>query len=555
MKKNLQKVIAMALASVMVMGTLAGCGAKEETTQTAEKPAETTTATETKEEAPAETAEAAYPDYSGGFSDKVTIQIPVYDRAFEGWNVTDNTYTKWVQSEFGDKYNINVEYVAIGRGTEVADYMQMIAAGTAPSIIMHYDMPQAVNYFNEGAMQPLDVNEIANYAPTYYANLGSTIDTYGEMDGQTMFFFAERPTMYYQWVTLVRQDWLDKVGAAMPTSVEELNAVAQSWKDAGLGKLGETLLFNNFTYHYGYIGNSVDQNDINLYSDLAVASLPWSASEAYLKNLNYQYNNGLVDPEFYLKDEDAKTKADFIAGKTGTYGLYLSSSTDVITSLLANDPGAKLATLPIRAKVPAGNNPYYYEYPAYGMIMGMNSTCTDEQRAAVWMYLEWLSQPENLFQYQYGVEGESYTMDADGLAVRTPDYAGDWKVSNNNNKDYWCLVVEAIVYEDDALTYKSNIKNWAPEGYEYLIEDNYKYFQDQEPYGLINPIFTAVVETSSESAADLRELWKQLYVKVATGSEADFDANYKAACEEYLDAGYQAILDEKQELINTGALK
>ncbi|GJM68657.1 hypothetical protein HMSSN036_08730 [Paenibacillus macerans] len=53
------------------------------------------------------------------------------------------------------------------------------------------------------------------------------------------------------------------------------------------------------------------------------------------------------------------------------------------------------------------------------MIMGINYESTDMERAAVWMYLEWMSQPENLFFLQNGVEGQNYTLDADGIAVKT----------------------------------------------------------------------------------------------------------------------------------------
>ena len=112
--------------------------------------------------------------------------------------------------------------------------MQLIAAGNAPDIIMHYDMPQAVNYDSEGAMQAIDLDEVAFYAPNYYAKMGDTIAKYGTLHGETKFIFAEREPVYYNWITLIRQDWLDQVGMDMPTNREELVAVGQAWKEAGL---------------------------------------------------------------------------------------------------------------------------------------------------------------------------------------------------------------------------------------------------------------------------------------------------------------------------------
>lgn len=557
MKKVFKKVAAFSLACTMVAASLAGCGSKAQDTSSDATADETTTDDTTNEETADKaatdetTSTGDYTDYSQGFPENVTIQIPVYDRAFEGWNVTDNYYTQWVQKEFGDKYNVTVEFVAIGRTTEVTDYTQMLAAGTAPDIIFHYDMPQALAYYSEGAMQELDLNEIANYAPTYFSNMGDIITKYGSVEDTPTFFFAER-TDAYNWLTLIRQDWLDKVNMEMPHNLDELNAVYKAWKDAGLGNGGGNLVQNNFVHDYAFRDWPIDEKERALYSDLSVAALPWEPSHLYLKNLNYQYNNGLIDPEFYLNTDDASTKADFVSGASGVYALYLASSTDVISSLLANDPEAKLAVLDTAAGVPEGKMTQTRAYWPFGMIMGINSTTSDEERAAIWMYLEWMSQPENLFFLQNGVEGDNYTLDADGLAVKNADFDGESKLSQNNNKDYWCLVTESAKYDNEELNYKANLANWAPEGYEYLIEDSYKYFNDYKEYMTPDALYSVVIESVAEYKTTLNDLWKELYVKCAMAPEAEFEDTYKEACQDYLDAGYQEILDEKTQAIEAG---
>lgn len=547
---GLKKAVALSLLTAMGVSTLAGCGSSSDSkTASTEDQKETSTAN-------VETAasEGGYADYSKGFDNAVTIQIPVYDRAFEGWNVTDNYWTKWIQSEFGDKYNIKVEYVAIGRSTEVNDYNQMLAAGTAPDIIFHYDMPQAVSYYSQGAMQPIDLEEMKFYAPNYYEMTADLTGTYGEMDGQTYFFFAERPEAY-NWVTLIRKDWMDKVGVSMPTNLDEYNAMLQAWKDAGLGNGGGNLVQNNFTYDYAFRDWPINEEERNLYSDLSVADLTWQPSKDYLKNMNYQYNNGLIDPEFYLKTEDSQVKADFVAGKTGTYSLYLTSNTDVISSLKANCPEAEVAVVAADAAVPAGKKPQQRAYWPFGMIMGVNSTTTAEERAALWMFLDWMTQDEHLFTLQNGLEGQNYTLDADGLAVKVDGFTGESALSQNNNKDYWCLWSESVQYDTDELNYKANLANWAPEGYEYLIEDAYKYYQDTAEYRTTDPLFTVTLEKLAEYKSDLNELWKELYVKCVLCPEDQFESTYESACQEYLDAGYSEVLEEKKEQIAAGNYK
>ncbi|MFA9377073.1 MAG: ABC transporter substrate-binding protein [Lachnotalea sp.] len=553
MRKTFKKVAALTLACSMITASLAGCGgSKAESTSSTDSASTDAATTDTATTDAAATG--AYTDYSAGFPENVTIQIPVYDRAFEGWNPTDNYYTQWVQKEFGDKYNVTVDFVSIGRTTEVTDYTQMLAAGTAPDIIFHYDMPQALSYYSEGAMQELDLGEIANYAPTYFGNMGETIAKYGSVDGKSTFFFAHR-TETYNYVTLVRQDWLDAVNMKMPTNLEEYNAVLQAWKDAGLGNGGGKLEQNNYTVDYPFRTWPIDEKDRALYSDLSVAGLPWAPTYEYLKNLNYEYNNGLIDSEFYLNTDDASTKADFVSGNSGVYAMYLASSTDVIDSLLANDPNAKLATLDPAAKSPSGYVPQGRAYWPFGIIMGINSTTSDEERAAIWMYLEWMSQPDNLFKFQNGIEGESYSLDSDGLAVKIPDYDGEAKVSQNNNKDYWGLVTETAEYDNEELNYKANLANFAPAGYEYLIADSYKYFNDYMQYLTPDALFSVVLETVPEYKTTLNDLYKELYVKCVMAPEADFEATYKEAVDDYNASGYQDIIDEKTEAIAAGNYK
>lgn len=555
MRKQTKRAAAIVMAAAMTTTLLAGCGGSGSSAAASES-AESTTSEASSEASTGEAAASgSYTDYSAGFPERVTIQIPVYDRGFENWNVADNYYTQWVQQEFGEKYNVDVEYVAISRSNEVTDYMQMIAAGTAPDIIMHYDMPQAVSYYDEGAIQDIDYDELAFYAPTYWAKMQETIETYGTIDDHQAFIFAERDPYYYNWVTLIRKDWCDQVGMEVPTTWEELQEVLAAWQEAGLGTYNHELIIGSFTYFYPWIQEGTTDEELALYLDLNVAPFTWSATENYLRAFNEMYNAGTLDPNFYLTTDDAMEKGKFVSGECGTYSFYMSNGTDVFTSLLANDPDAEVAILNSTPSIVAeGYTPYYYEYPSYGMIMGINSQSTDEERAAVYMFLEWLSQPENLTYMQYGVEGETYTVGEDGINTLVADYTGEAALSQNQNKDYWCLVVESITYGDEEMDLTANKSLLAPAGYEDLIQQSYDMCKANEDAGLISPIFTSVVESSADYTADLKALWQEAYVACITAAPEDFDATYEEYCQEYLDAGYQDILDEKQELIDAGSV-
>jgi putative aldouronate transport system substrate-binding protein len=92
------------------------------------------------------------------------------------------------------------------------------------------------------------------------------------------------------------------------------------------------------------------------------------------------------------------------------------------------------------------------------------------------------------------------------------------------------------------LTVQKN--TFAPAGYGYLIEDSYKDYVATES-GYYPDFLWRSAPTWNDLQAALRDKWQQIYVALVTCKPDEFDAKYKAACQEYLAAGYQRVLDEK----------
>ena len=62
------------------------------------------------------------------------------------------------------------------------DFTQLLSAGSAPTFIFHYDYPNILAYYSQGAYQELNADEIAYYAPTFWGTMGETIQDYGVID-------------------------------------------------------------------------------------------------------------------------------------------------------------------------------------------------------------------------------------------------------------------------------------------------------------------------------------------------------------------------------------
>ncbi|NEM83685.1 sugar ABC transporter substrate-binding protein, partial [Escherichia coli] len=129
------------------------------------------------------------------FAENVTLQVPVYDRGVEGVpDVTSNYWTQWIQENFGDQWNITVEFVPITRNDVMTDYALLASAGTLPTMLMEFDYPKLSQWANDGYLTTFDMNEFASVAPTYYNRMVELDQLqYSTQNDETYFVFAERP--------------------------------------------------------------------------------------------------------------------------------------------------------------------------------------------------------------------------------------------------------------------------------------------------------------------------------------------------------------------------
>jgi putative aldouronate transport system substrate-binding protein len=116
----------------------------------------------------------------------------------------------------------------------------------------------------------------------------------------------------------------------------------------------------------------------------------------------------------------------------------------------------------------------------------------------------------------------------------------------NSNKDMYCLVTEGKEYGSEDKNLKAQIAAYAPTGYEYLIQDSYKYYKQTEKYLQTDYLFSKSISSVAENKATLLSKWQEDSVSLTTCKPAEFEALYKKLSKEYLDAGYQKILDERK---------
>ncbi|HIY60945.1 MAG TPA: extracellular solute-binding protein [Candidatus Eisenbergiella pullistercoris] len=568
-KKSLQKALALAVAAVMSLGTLAGCGSSETTTESA-APAETTaeSAAETTADAETEAASTEAAAAEGGgmdswepFAENVTLQVPVYDRGVEGVpDVTNNYWTQWIQENFGDQYNVTVEFVPITRNDVMTDYALLASAGTLPTMLMEFDYPKLAQWANEGYLSTFDMNEFASVAPTYYNRMVELNQLqYSTMDGETYFVFAERPysDTGYSWQVFVRMDWLEEVGYDhVPTTREEYLDAMQKIMDAGICEHpggGSMLTGLGSDQNDGFRTMPFDEKEWAVYGDYNIVAMSWEPNKKLVQYANEEYNLGITNPEYYVTDNET-AKANFVNGGQYSFGGYISGNVDFLTAFYENNPDGKLAIQPANY-VYAETSAYRADNP-FGMMVGFASSATEDQIKAAWMYLEWMSQEDVLFTLQWGVEGENYTMGEDGNPVSVGDYDGDYKQGYNNNADYVAPVIASRVLGDPEADIRASFPTDLPQTEELVAQIlefyNTRAEQAAEGLAIVPCMYATVIDAESEYRDTLGSLYTQYRDELTMCAPEEFDALYDQRAQEYLDAGYQAIIDERAEAYDAG---
>ena len=489
------------------------------------------------------------------FAENVSITIPVYDRGQAGVpNVESNTWTQWIQENFGNKYNITVNYVAIPRTDVMTKYSLLAAGEQLPTVLMEYDYPKVTQWAADGYLTTFNMDDFAAVAPTYYQRMVDNNQlTYTQINGETYFVAAYRPyyDTSYTFQSFVRMDWLKKVGYDhVPANQAEYLDAMRKIKEAGIAEHpcgGVMITGVGSDQNYSYREWPLNEEEWAKYGDYNIPSLGWTPNYNLLKYENMKYNEGLTNPEYYLlSGEDDKSA--FINGETYQYGGYISAAMDWLTAFYEANPDAELAIVPVNGKVDAeaGTTPGYRTDNPFGMMVGFSKDATPDQLKAAWMYMEWLTQPENLFTFQWGFEGDNFNY-VDGLPVSVSDYKGEHTMGFNNNKDYWCITLEARQAGTIEDVISNNLPHDLPQDF---TQDVIGWYYDKckvrdAGWAIANALYSVSMEAEAEYQTTLVNLYKEYRDKLTMCPADQFDALYQEYAQAYLDAGYQEVIDER----------
>ncbi len=496
----------------------------------------------------------------GKFAETKHITVEVYDRGNDGGSdPTNNKYTKYIQDKMMELHNVEVEFVAVPRWTEVEQINNLLAAGDAPDICVTYDYPTIQTYANMGG-----VLDLASFVDDYKDQLPNLWDWLGE----TNLYWDKDPSTGTLWAieaklatsnrinTFVRKDWLDALGLAEPTTKQEFEDMLIAFRDNAetlLGDDADKMIPYSVSYDVGwraatliesFIDPDISDREyyVNGFDDRKFTE---PGTKEGVRLLNKWYNDGLMWKDFALygsgdTTEDDMMKAGYVGAFTHNWDYPYRNGEDSILSNLKRMVGEDATYVVVDPfEDSKGTHTKFVSGPIDRKIFFPS---TNDEPLASMLYLDFISAPETIEYLQIGDEGVTHNVLDDG-AVEVIAATGDDIQNSGFNIDY-TITCNGLKLTDPEVTLKSTAHSYA--GIDpALVEEADKVANTDMRVG--KNVNVGAISAEEGMGPALSEKRDVAYDNAVIAAPEEFDAVWDSNMEDYLSSGGQAIADERAE--------
>lgn len=340
---------------------------------------------------------------------------------------------------FCEKTGLNLDIHLVHPGNKATEVSLILASQD------YYDVMQdVISTYSGGGDQAIedefvyDLTDIMKeYAPNYYAKITYSMDTYDKIcteSGKLVGFSRISNALLPENGLAIRYDWLEDVGMALPTTIDELHDVLTAFKeqqgtDAAMW-LNGTGVFETEMILSAFYGDG----DFYVNDDSVVGYGPIEDSfKDYLKTMAQWYSEGLIYPDFYtntddLRIEDMSLVASQNMGIVSTEINKLQTLNEVVEG---SEWGALGTVVQKDGDVLHTGGTFAY----YAEMVDMAITTACEEPEIVCAAFDYLYTEEGALLANYGVEGVTYEVGPDGA----PQFSE--MMTNDPNSDLKTMIL------------------------------------------------------------------------------------------------------------------
>lgn len=564
-----RKVVSLMLVSAMVAGMLAGCGSDSGSSKGGSN---------------TETGSAAEASSSGETADDADDKSPI---TFEYFNADgkngnwDNPVAKAITEATG--VTLDVSYPVASQGDAKEDVALMIANDEYPDMI--YAKGSATDLYQAGAL--IDMTDlIEKYGPNIKKMYGAELEklkwsqddpgiyqlSYAGVNQKTL---TTGGSCQIQWAALKENDY------KYPKTLDEYEKMIKSYLAAhpktedGLDMIGITMSASDWHWMItlgnpaGLIADASPDNGQWIIDDEYNVHYKHVTDEEkeYFKWLCRMYNEGILDPNFATQTDDdyiAKVASGRVVAITDAEWHYSQCEATLVADGKVDQT---YVGLPVTLREDQVEKALLYQGTTVGWGIGITKSCEDPVRAI--KFLDYLCSDEGQILYHWGIEGENYFLDDDGQPYRTdeevakaqsdPDYAKNTGIDNYTGFP----IYGTGSYSEDGFPYTPTTKesvianyNTAEKegceamGFEMLTD----MFAQPEEFDLL-PYSALWAYQQPQELAEKQTILDEIawpgLVKCVTGTEDEFDGNWKSMVQELTDNGLADAEEAMTEFLAT----
>lgn len=564
-----RKVVSLMLVSAMVAGMLAGCGSDSGSSKGGSS---------------TETGSAAEASSSGETADDADDKSPI---TFEYFNADgkngnwDNPVAKAITEATG--VTLDVSYPVASQGDAKEDVALMIANDEYPDMI--YAKGSATDLYQAGAL--IDMTDlIEKYGPNIKKMYGAEMEklkwsqddpgiyqlSYAGVNQKTL---TTGGSCQIQWAALKENDY------KYPKTLDEYEKMIKSYLAAhpktedGLDMIGITMSASDWHWMItlgnpaGLIADASPDNGQWIIDDEYNVHYKHVTDEEkeYFKWLCRMYNEGILDPNFATQTDDdyiAKVASGRVVAITDAEWHYSQCEATLVEDGKVDQT---YVGLPVTLREDQVEKALLYQGTTVGWGIGITKSCEDPVRAI--KFLDYLCSDEGQILYHWGIEGENYFLDDNGQPYRTdeevakaqsdPDYAKNTGIDNYTGFP----IYGTGSYSEDGFPYTPTTKesvianyNTAEKegceamGFEMLTD----MFAQPEEFDLL-PYSALWAYQQPQELAEKQTILDEIawpgLVKCVTGTEDEFDGNWKSMVQELTDNGLADAEEAMTEFLAT----
>lgn len=561
-----RKVVSLMLVSAMVAGMLAGCGSDSGSSKGGSS---------------TETGSAAEASSSGETADDkspITFEYFNADGKNGNW---DNPVAKAITEATG--VTLDVSYPVASQGDAKEDVALMIANDEYPDMI--YAKGSATDLYQAGAL--IDMTDlIGKYGPNIKKMYGAEMEklkwsqddpgiyqlSYAGVNQKTL---TTGGSCQIQWAALKENDY------KYPKTLDEYEKMIKSYLAAhpktedGLDMIGITMSASDWHWMItlgnpaGLIADASPDNGQWIIDDEYNVHYKHVTDEEkeYFKWLCRMYNEGILDPNFATQTDDdyiAKVASGRVVAITDAEWHYSQCEATLVADGKVDQT---YVGLPVTLREDQVEKALLYQGTTVGWGIGITKSCEDPVRAI--KFLDYLCSDEGQILYHWGIEGENYFLDDNGQPYRTdeevakaqsdPDYAKNTGIDNYTGFP----IYGTGSYSEDGFPYTPTTKesvianyNTAEKegceamGFEMLTD----MFAQPEEFDLL-PYSALWAYQQPQELAEKQTILDEIawpgLVKCVTGTEDEFDGNWKSMVQELTDNGLADAEEAMTEFLAT----